>query len=143
MKYMKKPKNRPKNYAIQTQFGGWRRIDMLLAIYDKAIAAIRAVQEAVETNDNTTYAIRMAESQKCILAIHSGLKPDEHDVAYNIARLLHFVLLKLEEKNYGEAAHFLELLRSGFAQIYDEAVALEEQGVIPALMSNDSVSSLV
>ncbi len=116
---------------------------MLLAIYDKGIAAIRAVQEAVATNDQATYAARITEAQKCVLAIHGGLKPDEHDVAYNIARLLNFVLLKLEEKEYGEAARFLELLRKSFAEIYDEAVALEQQGVIPPLELTQSTGALV
>lgn len=116
---------------------------MLLSIYDKAIAAVRGAQAALDADDLGTYAMQVVETQKCILAIHSGLKPDEHDVAFNVARLLNFVLIKIEEKDYAEAARFLELLRSTFAQIYDEAVQLENAGVIPPLETRQFADAVV
>ena len=118
-------------YRLETQFGGWTRIDMLLAIYDKAIVAARALQVAASEGDEPKAVEKLIEAQKCILAIHAGLKPDEHDIAYNIARLLNFVLMQLEEKQYENAVTFLEKLRDGFAAIYDEAVELEKNGNIP------------
>ena len=87
-------------YRLETQFGGWTRIDMLLAIYDKAIVATKGLQVAAAEGDEKKSVHRLIEAQKCILAIHAGLKPDEHDIAYNIARLLNFILMQLEEKNY-------------------------------------------
>ncbi len=123
--------------------GGWTRIDMLLAIYDKAIAAIQAVQEAQLAGDKSVYAARITEAQKCILAIHSGLKPDEDDVAYNIARLLNFILRRLEEENYPEAIRFLGELRTSFSKIYEDAISMEKRGLVPPIHTPNSVSSLV
>lgn len=137
--------NTPNNpYRLETQFGGWTRIDMLLAIYDKAIVATKAIEVAEKEGDQSTAISRLIEAQKCILAIHGGLKPDEYDIAYNIARLLNFVLLQLEEKKYGNAVKFLEKMRGMFSQIYDEAVKLESAGQIPSLELTpaSSVSSI-
>ncbi len=131
-----------KHYELRTQFGGWTRIDMLLAIYDKAIVAIQSLEEAHRDSDPQAVARNLTETHKCVLAIHSGLKPDEHEIAYNIARLLHFVLLKLEEQEFGDAVRILSNLREGFSKIYDEATRLEAAGEIPSLEINDSVSSL-
>jgi flagellin-specific chaperone FliS len=114
-------------------FGGWTRIDMLLALYDRAIISVRGAQSAQQAGDEAEFAAKFIDAQKCVLAIHGGLKPDEYEIAYDIARLLHFVLTRLSEYNFDEAAHFLEKLRSGFDNIREEATELEKSGQIPAL----------
>ena len=121
------------HYPIETMFGGWTRIDMLLALYDRAIASVRGAQIAEKEGNEALFAEKYLDAQKCVLAIHGGLKPDEHDVAYDIARLLHFILTRITEHNFNEAAHFLEKLRSGFEAIHEEATELERQGKIPPL----------
>ncbi len=113
--------------------GGWTRIDMLVAIYDRGIAAIVRAEQAELLKDDKLYAEKMIEAQKCILAIHGGLRPDEYEIAFDIARLLNFVLLCLEEKKYQDAVKILDNLRSGFEAIHDEAVELERQGQIPPI----------
>ena len=124
-------------YKKQNLFGGWTRIEMLLQLYDRAISSISATKTALEADDQQSYAKFFVDSQKTILAIHTGLKPDEHDVAYNIARLLHFVLRCLEEKNFEQAILVMTELRAGFGAIAAEANELEQQGEISPMETND------
>ena len=130
-------------YKKQSLFGGWTKVEMLLQLYDRAISSIAASQTALESNDQAGYAKFFVDAQKTILAIHSGLKPDEYDVAFNIARLLHFVLKSLEEKKFQESINVLTELRNGFAAIADEANMLEKSGEIPPMETNDVFSATV
>jgi flagellar protein FliS len=125
--------NQTPHYPIETMFGGWTRIDMLLALYDRAIASVRGADLAKRSGNDAEFADKFIDAQKCILAIHGGLKPDEYEIAFDIARLLNFILTRLSEYNFEEAAHFLEKLRSGFEGIREEATELEKSGKIPTL----------
>lgn len=136
---MRKPKQGVGAYNKQTLFGGWTRVEMLLQLYDRAIVSLGGASMALEADDQETYAKLFIDGQKAILAIHSGLKPDEHDVAYNVARLLHFVLTCLAEKNFDDAVKVLSELRDGFAAIADDANELEKTGVIPAMEAHDDL----
>ncbi len=120
-------------YKIETQINGWTRIDMLLALYDRAIVSVRLAHAAEQANSQDIFADKFLDSQRCILAIHSGLKPDEYDMSHNIARLLHFIMTRIGEHNFDEAVHFLEKLRNSFESIREEATKLERDGKIPSL----------
>lgn len=124
-------------YKKQSLFGGWTRIEMLMQLYDRAVSSVTSAKEAQEQGDQNAYAKSFVDAQKTILAIHTGLKPDEHDVAFNIARLLHFVLTSLAEKKFDDAILILSQLRSGFGAISEEANALEQSGEIPPMETND------
>lgn len=128
-------------YRKQKLFGGWTRIEMLLAIYDKAIASLKSAEESLAAENGADYAEHVVAGQKAILAIHAGLKPDEHDVAFNVARLLHFVLTCLEQRKFGDAIKILTELRSGFAAIEQEANELEQAGQIPSVVDNESFAT--
>ncbi len=130
------------HYQIETMFGGWTRIDMLLALYDRAIASVRGAQMARESGNETLFADKFIDAQKCILAIHGGLKPDEFEIAFDIARLLHFVLTRLGEYDFDESARFLEKLRGSFEAIRDEATQLEKAGKIPPLELSSGLDAM-
>jgi len=127
-------------YQIQSMFNGWTRIDMLLALYDRAIVSTRQAQAAHDADDQGVYAEKFIDAQRTILAIHSGLKPDEYELSHNIARLLHFISVRLGEKNFDEAVRFLEKLRHGFEQIREEATKLELAGKLPSFELNGHVN---
>jgi flagellin-specific chaperone FliS len=131
------------SYNVQAMFGGWTRIDMLLAIYDRAIAAAEAAETAKQSADQAQLVTKTIEIQKCILAIHGGLKPDEYDIAYDIARILNYALRLIEAKNFSSTAKLLGQLRDGFAAIRAEAIALEQQGKIPPVVETASFSAVV
>ena len=130
------------NYSPENQVNGWTRIDMLLALYDRAISSIRFAQEAEASNDTHLLASNTIEANKYILALHSGLKVHKDPVAENVARLLNFVMQRFAEKNYEESIHFLEKLRSSFAQIREEATELEKAGKIPPLNNEPGLNTV-
>lgn len=129
-------------YKKQSLFGGWTRVEMLLQIYDRAIACLEGCRISLEQDDQAAFAQHLMGAQKAILAIHSGLKPDEHDVAFNIARLLHFVLLRIEKRDFEAACKVLQELRDGFAAVADQVDEMERAGEIPPIPASDAFESL-
>ena len=121
------------NYSIETMVNGWTRIDMLLALYDGAISTVRFAQDAKTANNTNLLTNKMIEANKYILALHSGLDTENDKVAFDVARLLNFVMLRLEEHNFEEAVYFLEKLQASFERIREEATDLEKAGKIPPL----------
>ena len=130
-------------YKQNHAFGGWTRIDLLLSIYDQAISSIGFAKSAFESEDQAKFAEQFLMSQKAILAIHSGLKPDEYEIAFSVARLLHFVLASLEKNKFDDAIKVLTELRSGFAEIQGEANQLELTGAIDKLEYSDEYAAQV
>ncbi len=108
-------------------------MDMLLALYDRTISEIAAAESASQQGDSDKLAIKLLEANRLLLALHSGLNTDEYPLAVDIARLLNFVAFRLEQRNFAEAIHFLEKLKSSYAQIRDEANAMEKQGKFVSL----------
>ena len=128
-------------YKIQDLSGNWTRIEMLLKLYDRAVVSITGAEEALQSNDEAAFSRNYVDAQKTVLAIHTGLKPDEYEIAFNIARLLHFVLRCLEERKFADAKKVLNQLRSGFAAIAAEANELEQAGSIPPMETSDEYSA--
>jgi flagellin-specific chaperone FliS len=124
-------------YKKQDVFGGWTRIDLLLQLYDRAFEKIGDAKSALESGDERAYVQSFVDSQKTILAIHSGLKADEHEVAFNVARLLHFVLKCLAEQKFDDALKVIGELRDGFGAIAVEANQMEHTGKIPPMDTID------
>lgn len=136
-------KKKLNSYNKQVLFGGWTRIDMLIQLYDRAIASLEGTNEAMAVGDDATYARLFLDAQKTILAIHTGLKPDEYEIAFNVARLLHFVLSSIEQKNFEDAIMILQNLKEGFLGIAEEANELEKTGQVPAFETHDELHMIM
>lgn len=136
-------KSKISSYNKQVLFGGWTRIDMLIQLYDRAIASLEGADDAMKSGDDATYARLFLDAQKTILAIHTGLKPDEYEIAFNVARLLHFALVSIENKKFEDAVMVLKNLRDGFDAISDEANDLERTGQIPAFETHDELHMIM
>ena len=129
-----------KTKTLETMIKGWTRIDMLLALYDRTIATVRGMQASQD--DAAAFALKSLEFNRCMLTLQSGLNTEEYPLAVDVARLLGFVALRVEEQNYDEAVHFLEKLHSSFAQIRQEATELEKQGKIPSLTASAGIDTV-
>lgn len=129
------------DHAMEAMVKGWTRVDMLIALYDRTMAAIRGVQLAEEANDAMMAATQRLEAHRLLLGLHCGLNTDEYPLAADVARLLNFVSRRFDEKNYDEAIRFLEKLHSSFSQIRDEAAQLEQDGKIPPLMDTPGLNT--
>lgn len=130
-----------RTYPLQSQLHGWTRIDMLIALYDRAIASIRALAEGSSTSLPID-AEKFLDAQKCLLAIHAGLKPEESEIAFNVARLIHFVSGELTARRCDNAVSILESLRNGFDAVREEATRLEMEGKIPSLENSQSLNTV-
>ena len=129
--------------TLENMIKGWTRIDMLLALYDRAITAVRLASRAQAANNQPLMQQQVFESHKLILALHSGLEIDESEIAQNVARLLSFIVLRIEQQHFDEAAHFLEKLHSSFSSIREEAASLESIGEISPLQELNVYDSVV
>ena len=134
--------NQYRNSYIDTTAGNGTRIDMLLSLYDRAIATIRFAQYAKEANDNQLLTRKLLEANRVMLALHGGLNTEEFDMAVAVGQLLNFVMLRLEQHNFEEAVYFLEKLQTSFGQIRDEAVALERAGKIPPMSASKGLDTV-
>ncbi len=133
--------NQLQNYQNQNIFSGWTRVDMLLEIYDCAITSFQQAKVSLEEQNEDAFGQHFLKGQKAILAIHSGLKPDEDEIAFNVARLLHFVLQKIEQQEFDDAVTVLISMRDGFAAIQKEANELEASGQIPPMPIADNFAT--
>ncbi|MCS7469493.1 flagellar protein FliS [Stieleria sp. ICT_E10.1] len=131
-----------KTYQRTSIKRGWTRVDLLLMLYDRAIGEIESCEIAAAAGDRTLYCKHELALRKTIMTIHAGLKPDEDEVAFNIARLLHFVMVQFDDKDYATGKKILGQIRDGFAQIADQANEMERQGTIPALPETDTFESI-
>lgn len=129
-------------YQKQTLSYGWTRAETLVQIYDRAIQAIQGCKESAEANDEIAFGGHIVKVHKTVVAIHAGLKADEDEVAFNVARLLHFITVLVEGQKWDEAISLLSQLRDSFAAIVDEANQLERDGVIPPMRQSDSYESI-
>jgi hypothetical protein len=130
------------SYSIQNQLNGWTRVDMLIAIYNRTIVAIQSMA-AAENSDPRSFGGHYLDVQKCLLAIHAGLKPEEEETAFNVARLIHYVSVLLQRRDYSNAVRILETLRDGFEAVREDATRLELEGKIPPLELTTNYSTLV
>jgi flagellin-specific chaperone FliS len=130
-----------RTYPLQSQLQGWTRIDMLIALYDRAISTVRSLSDHASRSEQTP-PDKFLDAQKCLLAIHAGLKPDESEVAFNVARLIHFVSGELIAFRYDSAIVILESLRNTFESIREEATRLELNGLIPSLENSQSLNTV-
>ena len=117
--------------AKESMIKGYTRVDMLIALYDRTIEHIEAAKVAHAAGEAELFLNANISAIQCILGLHSGLDTEE-ETAMNVARLLHFIAVRFEEKNFDEAIHFLSKLRNTFEQVRSEASALEIDNKLPA-----------
>ena len=131
-----------KVYQQKSLSGDWTRADVILMLYNRAIESIESCEIACEVGDNAAFFKHEIATRKTLIAIHAGLKPDECEIAHNIARLLHFVLASFDQKDFASSKAILGTIRDGFSQIADQANEMEQSGVIQPMPRTDSFESL-
>jgi flagellin-specific chaperone FliS len=125
--------NSYQKHSIEAMVNGWTRVEMLVALYDRAITTIEVAQRAEQQGDTSLLATKMLEANRFLLALHAGLNTEVCGIAKDVARLLNFVMLRLGQHNFDEAIRFLKELQSSFEQIQEQAMAMEKSGEIPPL----------
>ncbi len=129
-------------HSIEAMINSWTRIEMLVALYDRAIITVQLAKFAEEQKDASMMANKLLEANRFMLALHAGLNTENCDIARDVGRLLNFVMLRLEERNFDEAVYFLKKLQKSFEQIQADAVAMEKSGQIPPLSANRGLNTI-
>jgi flagellar protein FliS len=122
-------------YKQQRSFG-WARIDMLLALYERALERLDQARTALAQADVTTAGPFLVDAQLLVSGLVSGVNLDYGDLPLNFLRLYEFVLHNLRAatvEKVEDAMRILNALREGLRAIRAEAVQLERKGEIPPL----------
>ncbi len=120
----------------QQQDAGMTQIDLLLALYDKAIGHLSQAQQALQRQDCATATPLRVQAQMIVHALVIGVDLQYGELPQNLLRLYEFVLhcLGFNEVRKVEAAlRILTILREGLAGIEQQARNLELSGKIPPL----------
>ena len=128
--------------VLDNMIKGLSRIDMLLVLYDRAIASLEAAKSAKEASDEKMQQKFGYEANKLIMGIHSGLDTEKYPVAVDVARLLHFIMTRIAQQDFSDAIKFTKQLRESYAQIRDQAVQLESNGEIPPIIQSSGVNTI-
>ena len=113
----------------------WTRIEMLNELYGAAVDATEKVAEALSQGSPTATSYRL-KAIALVNAIESGLDLSQGELPQHIQQLCHYVhqcLVDGEFERIKSAAHVLRQLAEGFQGIQNEAIQLEENGVVPPL----------
>jgi flagellar secretion chaperone FliS len=112
---------------------GWTRIDMLLALYTKAVDRTEAALTALRNNDRAAKSL-LTKAALLVNGLASGVDASQGELPLNILRLYEFVLHSFRSADADQVAAALDVLRTlhkGFNGIREEAVQLERSNVIP------------
>ena len=110
------------------------RIELLLALYDKAIQHLKQARQEIEQGNVSTATPLIVQAQVIVFALADGVDPQYGEIAQNMLRLYEFVLYRLgstEAQNIGDAIQILATLREGLWEIEPKAKAMELGGKLP------------
>lgn len=115
---------------------GWTRIDLLLALYDKALERLDRAEAALGAGDPATAVPQLAKTQLIVTELASGVRVEVNPEANtNMLRLYEFVAVELAKATavaIGNARKVLRTLREGFEAVRAEANELERTGRLPS-----------
>ena len=126
----------PHMQYMSSQARSWTRIDMLLHIYDHAIATVRNGASVLASGSSIDNQGLRGDASRKVMLIMEGLDLNSGEVSQNIMRICSFVLEVIcenDSESWERAANILELLRGAFESIQDAAREAEVTGVVPAL----------
>jgi flagellin-specific chaperone FliS len=123
-------------YRRQDEATGWTRMDLLLALFAKALERLDRAENLLSTGDPIGATSQLAKTQLLVMALASGVNPEVNpEAGANMLRLYEFVgneLRQVRVESIANARKILRTLREGFEAVRDEANELERTGRIPS-----------
>jgi flagellar secretion chaperone FliS len=124
-------------YRRREEAADWTRMDLFLALYDKALERLDRAEAALRAGDPATAIPQMARTQLIVNELASGVQVEVNpEVNTNILRLYEYVVTELSQprvEGVANARKVLRTLREGFEAVRAEANELERTGKVPAL----------
>jgi flagellar biosynthetic protein FliS len=123
-------------YAKADPYAGLSRIDVLLALYDGALARLDKAAMALSNGDVPVATPYIAKAQLIVAELAAGVRVEvDEQMGTNMLRLYEYVVNELRTPrpaNVANAKKVLGILREGFEAIRDEANQLEKSGELVA-----------
>ncbi|MBX9582086.1 MAG: flagellar protein FliS [Gemmataceae bacterium] len=123
-------------YRPQETVAGWTRIEMVLALYDKALDRLDRAAVALRAGDVPAARPELAKVQLIVGELAAGVRPDASpETGANLLRLFEFVADRLRvpaADRVADARKVLATLREGFEAVREDANRLEKAGQVPA-----------
>lgn len=118
-----------RSYKQNEPASGWTRIDLLLALYDKALERLDRAEGALLAGEPMVAVPQLALTQLIIAELAAGVRVEVNPEANtNILRLYEYLAAELSHPaiaNIGNARKVLRTLREGFEAVRVEANELE------------------
>jgi flagellar secretion chaperone FliS len=115
---------------------GMTRIEVLLALYDGALARLDKAAQALTNGDIPVATPYLAKTQLIVSELAAGVRLDvDEQMGVNMLRLYEFVVDAIKTprlENVKSAISILTTVREGFEAIKDEANKLEKGGDLVA-----------
>jgi flagellin-specific chaperone FliS len=118
----------------QQAYSAWLRIDLLLALYDGAIAKLEAAHAALLKKDGAAARTLLERARLILGGMVSAVDLSRGDLAAQFLRLYEFVnhaITTGDARQVAGALKVLRTLREGLEAIRPEAAALERSGRLP------------
>ncbi len=119
-------------YRRHDEYAGLSRIDLLLALYDGALARLGKAEMALTNGDVPVATPYMAKAQVIVSELAAGVRVEvDEEMGTNMLRLYEFVVNELRTPrlaNVRTATKILTTMREGFEGIREEANRLERTG---------------
>ena len=114
------------------QSTGWTRIELLLALFDKALLRLDQAETELRAGETMRAVPLIAKAQLAVSTLSGGVRAGPgNELGVNMLRLYEFVVRELSEpkvEKIESARNVLKTLRQGFEAIRAEANALERSG---------------
>jgi flagellin-specific chaperone FliS len=118
----------------QQAYSAWLRIDVVLALYDGAVAKLEAAHAALVRKDAGAAGPLLMRARLILAGLVSSVDPGQGELASQFLHLYEFVNYALgvgDAKHVAGAVKVLRTLREGLEAIRPEAAELERSGRIP------------
>jgi flagellar biosynthetic protein FliS len=111
------------------------RIDIILALYRKALEHMRQARAALAANNADAARPYLVKAQLIVNALASGTAGGGDELALNFLRLYEFVTDRIHRGQADDieaAEKILQTLREAFEAARNQAIFLESSGALPA-----------
>ena len=123
-------------YSKSKRTAGWTRIELLLAVYDKALGRLDLAEAEIKAGRVSRAIAHLAKAQLAVSVLAGGVRAGAgNELGVNMLRLYDFAVRQLATPtlaNIASVRKVLTELRKGFEAIRLEANALERTGKIPS-----------
>lgn len=125
-----------RQYRQPEPLQGLTRIEVLLVMFDGALARLEKACHALTNGDVPVAMPYLAKAQLIVAELAAGVRIDvDHEMGSNMLRLYEYAVHEMKTPrmvNVQNAIRILETLREGFEGIKDEAIRLEKSGQLVA-----------